>query len=760
MIVCIAEKPSVAREIATVLGARSRHDGYLEGNGYCVTWTYGHLCELKTPDEYDPKWKRWSLEMLPIIPDKHQTKLIRRKGISKQFSVIKTLLNNCSYVINCGDAGLEGELIQRWVLQQAGFKKEVRRLWISSLTEEAIREGFTSLKSSDEYDSLYHAAFSRSVGDWLLGMNASRLYTLKFSGGAGVLSIGRVQTPTLALIVQRHQEIQDFVPEPYYLLKTIYRDTHFTCDKKKISDQSEAQRLCEKTENEPFKITDLSEKKVTEQPPLLYDLTSLQVDCNKRFGLSADKTLQAAQSLYEKKMVSYPRVDTRYLPDDLYSKVPVILKGLNNYNEYTSRLDMSSLSHSKRIFNNVKVTDHHAIIPTGKSGVLTPGMESKIYDLICRTFIAAFYPPAILHKTKVSGETAGIIFIAKGSRVEESGYRILFENDTFKEKGKSEEEPLPLFVIGESGPHKPYVDSKMTKPPAAYTEATLLRAMESAGKQVDDESLRELMKENGLGRPSTRANIIETLFRRNYIRRDKKNIIPTQTGIELIGIIENPLIKSAELTGLWEGKLKQIERGEFTAAEFITGMEEMIVSLIAEVKKQSGTVAIEQKKKKTTKKRSVKKTAGANSTVKKISTSKKQSAIIEGLACPCCKIGKIMRGRQAYGCNRYKEGCTFVVPFEIRGIKITDKQFHDLLTKGKTSKIKGLKGLKGKNENVDVSLSIRNNNLEYHGSKENFSEGITPDMTCPICGIGRLVKGRFAWGCSRYNDGCRYLVPF
>ncbi|HRX15173.1 MAG TPA: DNA topoisomerase 3 [Spirochaetota bacterium] len=757
MIVCIAEKPSVAREIATVLGARSRHDGYLEGNGYCVTWTYGHLCELKTPDEYDPKWKRWSLDMLPIIPAKHQTKLIKRKGISKQFSVIKNLLKNCSYVINCGDAGLEGELIQRWVLQQAGYKKEVRRLWISSLTEEAIREGFTSLKSSDEYDSLYYAALSRSVGDWLLGMNASRLYTLKFSGGAGVLSIGRVQTPTLALIVQRHLEIQNFVPEPYYLLKTIYRDTHFTCDKKKISEQYEAQRLCKKTENEPFKITDVSEKKVTEQPPLLYDLTSLQVDCNKRFGLSADKTLQTVQSLYEKKMVSYPRVDTRYLPDDLYPKVPSILKGLNNYNEYTSRLDMSSLSHSKRIFNNVKVTDHHAIIPTGKSGALAPGIELKIYDLICRTFIAAFYPPAILHKTKVIGETAGIIFIAQGSRVEESGYRILFENDTFKEKGKNEEEPLPLFTVGESGPHNPYVDSKMTKPPAAYTEATLLRAMESAGKQVDDELLRELMKENGLGRPSTRANIIETLFRRNYIRRDKKNIIPTQTGIELIGIIENPLVKSAELTGIWEGKLKQIERGEFPAAEFITSMEEMIVSLIAEVKKQSGTVAIEQKKKKTYAKKSVKKTAGASIALKSKSTVKKQSVIIEGLACPCCKIGKIVRGRQAYGCNRYKEGCAFVVPFEIRGIKITDKHFHDLLTKGKTSKIKGLKG---KNGNVDVSLFIRNNHLEYHGSKENFSDGIAPDMPCPLCGIGKLVKGRFAWGCSRYNDGCRYLIPF
>jgi DNA topoisomerase-3 len=759
VIVCIAEKPSVAREIASVLGARSRRDGYMEGNGYQVTWTFGHLCTLKSPDEYDPKWKRWALDLLPIIPRTHETKLIRQKGISKQFSVIKSLIKNCDSVVNCGDAGIEGELIQRWVLQKAGCKKKVLRLWISSLTEEAIKEGFSSLKSADDFDRLYEAGRSRAIGDWLLGMNASRLYTLKFARGAGVLSIGRVQTPTLALIVARHNEIENFVPEPYYILKTEYRSSVFYSEKKKITDYREAEELCDKVTGKPFTITDVSEKKVTEPPPLLFDLTSLQVECNKKFGLSADGTLKCAQSLYEKKVISYPRVDTRYLPDDIYPKIPSIMKNLTEYSQFTALLNLSGLPQTKRVFNNVKVTDHHAIIPTNKSGVALAGTEKSVYDLICRTFIAAFFPPAQLLKTVVKGESIGVKFAAKGSRVESAGWRVLFEKELSKSSKDKSDQQLPEFSVGESGPHKPQVESKMTKPPAAYTEASLLRAMESAGKQVDDEELRELMKQNGLGRPSTRANIIETLFRRKYVRREKKNIVPTQTGIQLIDRINNPLLTSAGLTGIWEGKLRKIEDGEYTSSEFITEMEQMIVGLIDTVRSQSGTIHVEQKVSRRGKTRTE---AKRSTSMKKSSTSVKSgvSTTVQGLPCPRCKNGKIIRGKRAYGCDQYNNGCTLVIPFEIGGKQLTESEVAALLTKGRSTIVRGITGSLG---NISLRLRLRNGVLEYEDSKnaDTYAQLKKGDpLSCPLCGEGRIVKGNAAYGCSRYKEGCTFIIPF
>ena len=585
MIVCIAEKPSVAKDIADVLGARSRKEGYFEGNGYQVTWTFGHLCTLKEPHDYTEMWKRWSLGSLPMIPPRFGIKLIPDKGIEKQFAVIERLMQSAEGIVNCGDAGQEGELIQRWVMQKAGARCPVKRLWISSLTEESIREGLKNLKEQSEYQPLYEAGLSRAIGDWLLGMNATRLYTLKYGRNKQVLSIGRVQTPTLALIVKRHHEITNFVPTQYWELKTIYRETTFNATSGRFDSEAEAQEALQKITGEPFTVTDVTAKNGAESAPKLYDLTSLQVDCNKKFGLSADITLQAIQSLYEKKYTTYPRVDTTYLSDDIYPKCGNILKGLRDYQTFTAPLLEKPLQKSKKVFDNKKVTDHHAIIPTGVYPQGLTDIEKKVYDLIVRHFIAAFYPECKFRTTTVLGESADVGFKVTGKVITSPGWRVIFNQDINNDdKEKDDKEKiLPPFVKGESGPHTPGLQEKWTTPPKQYTEATLLRAMETAGKFVDDEELREAMKENGIGRPSTRAEIIEKLCKRNYIRRERKNLIATPTGIELISLIRNELLKSAELTGQWEKKLRDIEKRQYEAKTFIDELKTMLAEVVNEV---------------------------------------------------------------------------------------------------------------------------------------------------------------------------------
>ena len=589
MIVCIAEKPSVAKEIADILGARSRHDGYYEGNGYQVTWTFGHLCTLKEPHDYTPMWQRWSLSSLPMIPPRFGIKLIDDRGIEKQFTIIERLMKSADMIVNCGDAGQEGELIQRWVMQKAQAKCPVKRLWVSSLTEEAIREGFATLKDQSEYQALYEAGLSRAIGDWLLGMNATRLYTLKYAKNKQVLSIGRVQTPTLALIVKRHLEIANFVPQPYWELKTVYRDTTFSVTEGRFDNEEKGREALEKITGEPFTVTDITAKNGTELPPKLYDLTSLQVDCNKKFGLSADQTLQIIQSLYEKKVTTYPRVDTTFLSDDIYPKCPNILKGLRDYQTLVMPLAEKPLLKSKKVFDNKKVTDHHAIIPTGVYPQGLTDLEKKVYDLVARHFIAVFYPDCKFRTTTVLGESAGVEFKTSGKVITEPGWRVVFAGQPTDEE-KENENLLPEFTKGESGPHVPGLAEKWTQPPKNYTEATLLRAMETAGKLVDDEELRDAMKENGIGRPSTRAAIIETLFKRNYIRREKKNIVATQTGIELIGIIRNELLKSAELTGRWEKKLRDIEKRQYEAKTFIEELKEMLSTVVNDVLRDNSQI--------------------------------------------------------------------------------------------------------------------------------------------------------------------------
>ena len=589
MIVCIAEKPSVAKEIADTLGARSRHDGYYEGNGYQVTWTFGHLCTLKEPHDYTPMWQRWSLSSLPMIPPRFGIKLIDDRGIEKQFAIIERLMKSADMIVNCGDAGQEGELIQRWVMQKAQAKCPVKRLWVSSLTEEAIREGFATLKDQSEYQALYEAGLSRAIGDWLLGMNATRLYTLKYAKNKQVLSIGRVQTPTLALIVKRHLEIANFVPQPYWELKTVYRDTTFSVTEGRFDSEEKGREALEKITGEPFTVTDITAKNGTELPPKLYDLTSLQVDCNKKFGLSADQTLQIIQSLYEKKVTTYPRVDTTFLSDDIYPKCPNILKGLRDYQTLVMPLAEKPLLKSKKVFDNKKVTDHHAIIPTGVYPQGLTDLEKKVYDLVARHFIAVFYPDCKFRTTTVLGESAGVEFKTSGKVITEPGWRVVFAGQPTDEE-KENDNLLPEFTKGESGPHVPGLAEKWTQPPKNYTEATLLRAMETAGKLVDDEELRDAMKENGIGRPSTRAAIIETLFKRNYIRREKKNIVATQTGIELIGLIRNELLKSAELTGRWEKKLRDIERRQYEAKTFIEELKEMLGTVVNDVLRDNGRI--------------------------------------------------------------------------------------------------------------------------------------------------------------------------
>lgn len=596
MKVCIAEKPSVAREIAAVLGANQKKDGYLEGNGYQVTWTFGHLCTLKEPHEYAAEWKAWSLNYLPMIPPRFGIKLIENESYKKQFSVIEKLFSQAEEIINCGDAGQEGELIQRWVMQKSGCKCPVRRLWISSLTSEAIREGFTKLKPQEEYQSLYEAGLLRAIGDWLLGMNATRLYTVKYGHNRQVLSIGRVQTPTLALIVHRQQEIENFVPQTYWELKTMYRDTIFSATKGRFTTKEEGLAFLEKVRNAPFSITDVSAKKGTESPPRLFDLTSLQVECNKKFAFSAEDTLKCIQSLYEKKLTTYPRVDTTYLSDDIYPKVEPTLKGLKEYASLTAFVLAGKIPKSKKVFDNSKVTDHHAIIPTGVTPLNLTAGERKVYDLVVRRFIAAFYPDCRFSTTTVLGEAEKVPFKVTGKQLLDPGWRVVFEkeaassgngeqaDDETSGKPSDEERTLPVFVKGEQGPHVPDLGEKQTQPPKPYTEATLLRAMETAGKLVENEELRDALKENGIGRPSTRASIIETLFKRNYIRKERKNLVATPTGVELVQLIREELLKSAELTGLWENKLRRIERKEYNSTQFLEELKTMVAEIVKNVK--------------------------------------------------------------------------------------------------------------------------------------------------------------------------------
>lgn len=591
MKVCIAEKPSVARDLAAVLGANQKREGYLEGNGYQVTWTFGHLCTLKEPHEYADAWKQWRLDHLPLIPPRFGIKLIENDGYKRQFRVIEKLVTQADEVINCGDAGQEGELIQRWVLQKAGCTCPVRRLWISSLTIEAIQEGFTKLRPEQDFQSLYEAGLLRAIGDWLLGMNATRLYTLKFGRDRQLRSIGRVQTPTLALIVQRQLDIEAFVPQTYWELKTTYRDTVFSATKGRFYDATEAESFLTKIVNSVFEITGIQAKKGTEAPPRLFDLTSLQVECNKKFAFSADDTLKTIQSLYEKKWTTYPRVDTTYLTEDLYEKAPNILRNLKTHAQWAEPLQAKKLPKSKKVFDNSKVTDHHAIIPTGVQNGVLNAAEQKVYDLITRRFIACFYPDCRFLTTTVLGEAAKVPFKTTGKQISEPGWKTVFEKESNLEESDEEKQPdpektLPVFVVGERGAHQPGLAEKQTQPPKPYTEATLLRAMETAGKGVEDEDLREALKENGIGRPSTRANIIETLFKRQYVRKERKNLIPTDLGRELIATIQVDVLKSVELTGLWEKKLRQIERKEYDPALFLEEMKGLVRKVIHEVQQK------------------------------------------------------------------------------------------------------------------------------------------------------------------------------
>ena len=597
MIVCIAEKPSVAKDIARIIGATSSRDGYMEGNGYQVTWTFGHLCTLKEPHDYTPMWKAWSLSALPMIPPRFGIKLIDDKGIQKQFAVIERLMQAADGIINCGDAGQEGELIQRWVMQKAQAKCPVKRLWISSMTDEAIREGFQKLKDQQEYQPLYMAGLSRAIGDWILGMNATRLYTLKYGQNRQVLSIGRVQTPTLALIVNRQKEIDNFKPEPYWVLSTIYRETLFTATKGKFTSKEEGEKSFEIIQGKPFTVTKVEKKNGKEQPKQLYDLTSLQVDCNRKYGMSAEMTLNTIQALYERKFTTYPRVDTQYLSDDIYPKCPQIMNGLYQvkvagaapYADLVRPLGGKPLPKTKRVFDTSKVTDHHAIIPTGVIPQNLTNMEQHVYDLVARRFISVFYPDCKYATTTVLGEVDGIEFKATGKEILDPGWRAVYAQPSSQlptndeEKKEEEEKTLPTFVKGESGPHEPTLTEKQTTPPPYYNEASLLRAMETAGKFVEDEELRAAMKENGIGRPSSRAGIIETLFKRNYIRREKKRLVATPTGIELIDIIKEELLKSCELTGIWEKKLRDIEHQKYDPQQFIEELKQQVAEIVHEV---------------------------------------------------------------------------------------------------------------------------------------------------------------------------------
>lgn len=673
MIVCIAEKPSVARDIARIIGATKSRDGYIEGNGYQVTWTFGHLCTLKEPDDYTPMWKRWSLGSLPMIPKRFGIKLIDDDGIKRQFAVIEKLMQAADGIINCGDAGQEGELIQRWVMQKAKATCPVKRLWISSMTDEAIKEGFASLKDQAAYQPLYLAGLSRAIGDWILGMNATRLYTLKYGQNRQVLSIGRVQTPTLALIVNRQKEISNFKPEPYWILSTTYRDTVFNATKGKFTDKEEGEKFLETITGKPFTISDVQKKNGTETPPHLYDLTSLQVDCNKKFGMSAELTLNTIQSLYEKKLTTYPRVDTQYLSEDIYPKCPATLAGLRGYEALTKPLTGKPLKKSKKVFDSSKVTDHHAIIPTGVPAISLTDMERHVYDLVARRFISVFYPDCKFATTTVLGKVEDIEFKATGKTILSEGWRTVYAKDVQAgsdddTKNDDEERTLPQFTVGESGPHIPNLTEKWTTPPKFYTEATLLRAMETAGKFVEDEELRAALKENGIGRPSSRAGIIETLFKRHYIKRERKNLIATPTGIELIDTIKEELLKSCELTGIWEKKLRDIELQKYDPGQFIEELKQQITTIVNDVLADNSNRHVTVTTDDDLKKKLAPKAAQAPKPKSKKPTAKTAKALkpddgLIGKPCPKCGKGTIIKGKSAYGCSRWKEGCDFRLPF-------------------------------------------------------------------------------------------------
>ena len=697
MIVCIAEKPSVAKDIARILGATTSHNGYMEGNGFQVTWTFGHLCTLKEPNDYTENWKHWSLSALPMIPPRFGIKLIDDDGIKRQFSVIERLMQAADCIVNCGDAGQEGELIQRWVMQKAQAKCPVKRLWISSMTDEAIREGFNSLKDQSEYQPLYVAGLSRAIGDWLLGMNATRLYTLKYGQNRQVLSIGRVQTPTLALIVNRQKEIDSFEPEPYWVLSTIYRDTLFTATKGKFTTKEEGEQAFATIADKPFEVTSVSKKNGNEAPPRLFDLTSLQVECNRKFSYSAETTLNLIQSLYERKLTTYPRVDTQFLSDDIYPKCAGILTGMRGYEQYIQPLVGKKLPKSKRVFDTSKVTDHHAIIPTGVPASALSDMERNVYDLIARRFIAVFYPDCKFSTTTVLGKVEDVEFKVSGKEILEPGWRTIYAqqqtstpqpnnpqpSSSEDDDKRDEERTLPTFVKGESGPHTPTLTEKWTTPPKYYTEATLLRAMETAGKFVDDETLRAALKENGIGRPSSRAGIIETLFKRHYIRRERKNLIATATGIELIDIIHEELLKSCELTGIWEKKLRDIEHKKYEAADFINELKQQVTEIVYDVLRDNSnrrvTITTDEDLKKAKKKKTAApKKAAAKSAATSSTASTKNAAAspqpatsepsaddsIIGTTCPVCGKGTIIKGKTAYGCSNWKNGCTYRVAFK------------------------------------------------------------------------------------------------
>ena len=740
MKVCIAEKPSVAREIAAVLGANTKHDGYYEGNGYVVTYTFGHLCTLKEPSDYKTYWKSWDLNNLPMLPERFETKVVSNSGIQKQFKIVKSLFDKAEVVINCGDAGQEGELIQRWVLNAANYKGDVKRLWISSLTTEAIKEGFENLKSSKKYDNLYYAGFSRAIGDWLLGINATRLYTVKHGGYKQVLSVGRVQTPTLAMVVNRFKEIENFKPQPYWELQTVYRETLFAYEEGRFFKKEDGEALANKVKESDFEIISVEKKKGKEYAPKLFDLTGLQVYCNTKFGFSAEDTLKIVQELYERKVVTYPRVDTTFLPSDIYPKVPGILQKLTNYVNLIQPLLGKKMRKSPKVFNDKKVTDHHAIIPTGvQIGLQTN--QQKVYDIIVKRFIAVFYDDCTVANTIVMGTAAQVSFKTTGKEILSKGWRIVFEHPDKKEK---EPDVLPKFVKGEKGQHEPSFLEKETKPPNQFTEASLLRAMETAGKQVDDEELRDLMKENGIGRPSTRANIIETLFKRKYIKRNKKQVLPTVTGIQLIDTIQNDLLKSAELTGRWEKQLKDIEKGEFSASAFIKNMKRMVDALVFEVRSEtkraniSHAVTIEKRK--------------AN-------TIQKEKEAITAETCPKCKKGTLLRGKTAYGCSAFKQGCNFTLPYNVHNKKISEKQYIRLLQKGSTVNLKGFKtddgsieGLLRFAENFSLILEPKAKSAKLIVSKD--------ENHCPKCKTGHIIKGKTAYGCSAYKSGCDFKVTF
>ena len=744
MKVCIAEKPSVAREIANILGANTKRDGYFEGNGYAVTYTFGHLCTLLEPKDYKSHWKSWDLNNLPMLPERFNTKVTDDAGIQKQFNIVKGLFERADVVINCGDAGTEGELIQRWVINQANYTGKVQRLWISSLTEEAIKDGFNNLQDAEKYDNLYYAGYSRAIGDWLLGLNATRLYTVKFGGYKQVLSVGRVQTPTLAMLVNRYKEIENFKPQPYWELQTNYRNTLFNCEEGRFLKKEDGELLANKVKEDDFEIVSVTKKKGKEYAPKLFDLTGLQVYCNTKFGFSADETLKMVQKLYEMKVVTYPRVDTTFLPNDIYPKVSGILSKLTNYSELTQSLLGKKIKKSKKVFDDKKVTDHHAIIPTGMQAQLQYNQQ-QVYDIIVKRFIAVFYPDSDVSNTAVIGKAADVTFKTTGKEILEKGWRVVFESK--KEETKKsikdsipEQHILPTFVKGEKGSHEPSFLEKETKPPRNYTEASLLRAMETAGKQVDDDEMRELMKENGIGRPSTRASIIETLFRRRYIERKKKLVIPTKTGIDLINIIDNELLKSAELTGRWEKRLKEIERGDFNAGTFINNMKKMVDELVYEVRSNKKATRISHEN-------------NQSNTIEKNKSAKPKKSVV-GKECPKCKKGQLLKGSKAYGCSEYNKTCDFLLPFEFSGKKVSDNQLIRLLDKGSTTNLKGFKTEAGK---IEALIRFDENfKLKLEPKKKEIPDTIS----CPKCKKGTVLKGKTAYGCSEYRSGCDYVFTF